>query len=106
MIDRNESLRDQIATIVQAGYSERKTSVETADEIRSKISFLFILTGLERENDELRADKARLDWLDHNAIPWLWMSPERIDKLGPIVVTWKGNSELRSAIDAAMEGDK
>jgi hypothetical protein len=33
MIDRNESLRDQIATIVQAGYSERKTSVETADKI-------------------------------------------------------------------------
>jgi hypothetical protein len=33
MIDRNESLRDQIATIVQAGYSQRKTSVETADEI-------------------------------------------------------------------------
>jgi len=33
MIDRNESLRDHIATIVQAGYSQRKTSVETADEI-------------------------------------------------------------------------
>lgn len=61
---------------------------------------------LERENAELRKDKARLDWLDHNAIPWRWMSPERIDKLGPIVVTWKGNSELRSAIDAAMEAGK
>ena len=33
MTTRNESLRDQIATIVQAGYSQRKTSVETADEI-------------------------------------------------------------------------
>jgi hypothetical protein len=54
MIDRNESLRDQIATIVQAGYSQRKTSVETADEIKSKISFLSILTRLERENAELR----------------------------------------------------
>jgi hypothetical protein len=61
MIDRNESLRDQIATIVQAGYSQRKTSVETADEIKSKISFLSILTRLERENAELRADKARLE---------------------------------------------
>ena len=60
MIDRNESLRDQIATIVQAGYSERKTSVETADEIRSKISLLSIVTRLERENDELRKDKARM----------------------------------------------
>ena len=102
MIERNESLRDQIATIVQAGYSQRKTSVETADEIISKISFLSILTRLERENAKMRKDKARLDWLDHNAIPWRWMSPELIDKLGPIVVTWKGNSELRSAIDAAM----
>jgi hypothetical protein len=54
MIDRNESLRDQIATIVQAGYSQRKTSVETADEIRSKISLLSIVTQLERENAELR----------------------------------------------------
>jgi hypothetical protein len=54
VIDRNESLRDQIATIVQAGYSQRKTSVETADEIKSKISFLSILTRLERENAELR----------------------------------------------------
>jgi cell shape-determining protein MreC len=54
MIDRNESLRDQIATIVQAGYSQRKTSVETADEIRSKISLLSIVTRLERENAELR----------------------------------------------------
>ena len=56
MIDRNESLRDKIATIVQAGYSQRKTSVETADEIKSKISFLSILTRLERENAELRRD--------------------------------------------------
>jgi cell shape-determining protein MreC len=54
MIDRNESLRDQIATIVQAGYSQRKTSVETADEILSKISLLSIVTRLERENAELR----------------------------------------------------
>jgi hypothetical protein len=61
MIDRNESLRDKIATIVQAGYSQRKTSVETADEIKSKISFLSILTRLERENAELRKDKARLE---------------------------------------------
>jgi hypothetical protein len=56
---------------------------------------------LERENAELRADKERLDWLDHNAIPWTWMSPEKIDGLGPIVVTWKSNRTLRAAIDAA-----
>lgn len=40
MIDRNESLRDQIATIVQAGYSQRKTSVETADEIIQQLSLV------------------------------------------------------------------
>ena len=37
MIDRDESIRDQIATIVQAGYIQRKTSVETADEIIQKL---------------------------------------------------------------------
>jgi len=52
---------------------------------------------------ELRADKDRLDWLDHNAIPWNWLSPEKIDGLGPIVVTWKSNRTLRAAIDAARK---
>jgi hypothetical protein len=52
---------------------------------------------------ELRKDKERLDWLDHNAIPWTWMSPEKIDGLGPIVVTWKSNRTLRAAIDAARK---
>jgi hypothetical protein len=58
---------------------------------------------LERESAALRADKERLDWLDHNAIPWTWMSPEKIDGLGPIVVTWKSNRTLRDAIDAARK---
>jgi len=58
---------------------------------------------LEQENAALRADKERLDWLDHNAIPWTWMSPEKIDGLGPIVVTWKSNRTLRAAIDAARK---
>ena len=53
--------------------------------------------------EQLRADKERLDWLDHNAIPWNWMSPEKIDGLGPIVVTWKSNRTLRAAIDAARK---
>lgn len=52
---------------------------------------------------EMREDKERLDWLDHNAIPWTWMSPEKIDGLGPIVVTWKSNRTLRAAIDAARK---
>lgn len=66
MIDRNESLRDQIATIVQAGYSERKTSVETADEIRSKISLLSIVTALELKLAEAEKDTARLELLKHD----------------------------------------
>lgn len=32
-MNRNESLRDQIATIVQGCYSQRATSTETADQI-------------------------------------------------------------------------
>ena len=103
MIDRNESLRDQIATIVQAGYSERKTSVETADEIRSKISLLSIVTRLERENDELRKDKARMretlaeigEYRGEGgpATPW----QDIVRDLGQMA---------RAAIAAAMEGDK
>jgi cell shape-determining protein MreC len=82
MIDRNESLRDQIATIVQAGYSQRKTSVETADEIKSKISFLSILTRLERENAELRTDV------------WRWQN-EHLRLLAE-------NAELREALNLAF----
>jgi hypothetical protein len=51
---------------------------------------------------ELRADRDRLDWLDHNAIPWRWMSPEKIDQLGPLVITWKGNRSLRLELDNQM----
>ena len=61
---------------------------------------------VERENAALRKDKERLDWLDHNAIPWNWLSPELIDGLGPIVVTWKSNRTLRDAIDAARKEAK
>lgn len=115
MIDRNESLRDQIATIVQAGYSQRKTSVETADEI---------LTRLERElaeaksalelgqincdaaYDYLRAelaeakkDTARLNWLADVNTKTGWVMLSR-----PII---EANMHcMRAAIDAAMEGDK
>jgi len=58
---------------------------------------------LQDENAALRADKERLDWLDHNAIPWNWMSTEKINGLGQIVVTWKSNRTLRAAIDAARK---
>lgn len=73
------------------------------DAVDALISMRDFCRELERENAALRADKERLDWLDHNAIPWTWMSPEKIDGLGPIVVTWKSNRTLRAAIDAARK---
>jgi DNA-binding cell septation regulator SpoVG len=97
MIDRNESLRDQIATIVQAGYSQRKTSVETADEIISKISFLSILTRLERENAKMRRDKALLDWLERPQQITHYVNPFR-----DVVHRINSGQTLREAIDAAM----
>jgi hypothetical protein len=60
------------------------------------------LRQVRAELAELRKDKARLDWLDHNAIPWRWMSPEKIDQLGPLVITWKGNRSLRLELDNQM----
>ena len=90
MIDRNESLRDQIATIVQAGYSQRKTSVETADEI---------VTRLERELAEAKKDRARLDWLADPA-----------NSIGIVSLPKKyvlNNLHcMRAAIDAAMAEPK
>lgn len=61
------------------------------------------LVAAKAENAALREDKERLDWLDHNAISWKWMSPEKIDGLGPIVVSWKSNCTLRAALDAARK---
>lgn len=58
---------------------------------------------LRAENAALRADKDRLDWLENHAIPWRWLSPEKIDDLGPIVVSWKSNLTLRQVIDAVRE---
>ena len=63
------------------------------DAVDALISMRDFCRELERENAALRADKERLDWLDHNAIPWTWMSPEKIDGLGPIVVTWKSKRQ-------------
>jgi cell shape-determining protein MreC len=124
MIDRNESLRDQIATIVQAGYSQRKTSVETADEIRSKISLLSIVTRLERENAELRRDNAQLEETLEAALQAAELHYKSAvlayeEAQGQCVSYFyehntasyrkgirDGLRNLLVAIDAAMEGDK
>lgn len=80
---------------------------EAAEEIvnlrRELVALRADIHAHEQINRQLIEDKRRLDWLDHNAIPWTWMSPEKIDGLGPIVVTWKSNRTLRAAIDAARK---
>jgi hypothetical protein len=100
VIDRQEALiaelRKDRARLI-AELAEVRSHAERVNNANDLLSI---------EVASLNADKARLDWLDHNAIPWVWMSPERIDKLGPIVVTWKSNRALRAAIDAAMEATK
>ena len=64
--------------------------------------------GILRELDELRKDKARLDWLetdgesvsdyhDHYWREWL---------VSTINSSLPHNASVRAAIDAAMEGDK
>lgn len=58
---------------------------------------------LRADNAALRADKDRLDWLENHAIPWAWLSPEKIGELGPMVITWKSNRGLREVIDAARK---
>jgi hypothetical protein len=58
--------------------------------------------ALQRENAELRKDKARMDKLELAAIPWRWLSSEMIDQLGPLVITWKGNRSLRLELDNQM----
>jgi hypothetical protein len=65
--------------------------------------------GLARENAELRADKARLDWLDRNALlrqRTLAIMERDGDVLRWAGVEWSGeqpDDTLRAAIDAAME---
>ena len=101
MTTRNESLRDQIATIVQAGYSQRKTSVETADEIRSKISLLSIVTALELKLAEADKDTARLDWLLQETGPQGFRA-----RVLMVEDVWYAGGHVRPAIDAAMAEPK
>ena len=62
MIDRKETLRDQIATIVQAGYSQRKTSVETADQI------IELILKPEQERDVTRICPELMRFLDQQRV--------------------------------------
>tara|TARA_R110000868_G_scaffold155190_1_gene381603 strand:+ start:427 stop:1008 length:582 start_codon:yes stop_codon:yes gene_type:complete len=52
---------------------------------------------------ELATERARLDWLDENAIPWSWLCLKKLDEIRPIIVTWESNLPIRAAIDAAMK---
>ena len=52
---------------------------------------------LERENAALRADKERLDFMDHNAVPWAWRPT---DGSPPLVYCLKSANSIRATIDA------
>ena len=115
MIDRNESLRDQIATIVQAGYSQRKTSVETADEIvtrlerelaeaqRTNMALADMLCeaqgavkSMERELVVAKKNTARLEHLIRRT------SAEQFAR----IACYRALSNSLAAIDVAMDGGK
>lgn len=53
-----------------------------------------------------KKDTARLDCLERLAVPFHWVSPEKLDDLGPIILTWRKCSALRTEIDAAMAEPK
>ena len=63
---------------------------------------------LERENAELRADKARLDWLEENMIGSFGLGFRQSDECP--VHSWTFDApvhdSVRAAIDAAMEAAK
>ena len=57
---------------------------------------------LEAENEALRADKARLDWLQGQNGEWLYRID--VDEAGAdVVVVGENGLPLREAIDAAMK---
>jgi hypothetical protein len=88
------------------GYGQMKKR-EDGDYVPVELAF-----ELERENAALRKDKARLDWLDHNAVirkRTLAIMERDGEVLRWAGVEWSGgepDDTLRAAVDAAMEGDK
>jgi hypothetical protein len=71
--------------------------------------WILLARYLERENAELRKDKARLDWLEKHLYT-LWASGLRLNE-SPLVEisTTSGRHEastIRAAIDAAMKERK
>lgn len=84
----------------------------TPDSIPERVADLVKAHADElAENEQLRKDKARLDWLDRNALlrqRTLAIMERDGDVLRWAGVEWSGEPDdtLRAVIDAAMKGDK
>ena len=84
-----------------------RTDQNTLDALKKKLHGMAIsydglvladfARQLERENAALRADKERLDFMDHNAVPWAWRPT---DGSPPLVYCLKSANSIRATIDA------
>jgi len=62
------------------------------------------IADLEREVQELRQDKRRLDWLESVHQDGTMIVPAIFSS--PFLCSWKESQPLRQAIDAAMENER
>ena len=97
-----EALKLLIADLEEA----RAAAIERAGEFRREAHAHFVAAGeiekLEAEIAELRADKARLDWLEQQPSKYEWAVTLAH---GCVFVTRNkttGHPSLRAALDAAM----
>lgn len=79
---------------------------ELAEARKELWNTISAMADLCAENVEAKKDSARLDCLERLAVPFHWVSPEKLDDLGPIILTWRKCSALRTEIDAAMAEPK
>lgn len=84
----------------------RQLERELAEARKELWNTISAMADLCAENVEAKKDSARLDCLERLAVPFHWVSPEKLDDLGPIILTWRKCSALRTEIDAAMEVEK
>lgn len=102
---QNEPVTDRTVSTIKEAWLLELSSIGNPPMERCPLWLRYIGVLLHRiEGDgeritELDQDRAKLDWLDAEAIP---MSRVLSHK-GPIVLSWPGNSPLRKQIDAAMK---
>jgi len=83
---------------------------EIDKKIKAYATLLFAYGNAQKENEELRRDKERLDWVQNNAIELCTSNTGQWSALQPMFpepseLVGKGNS-IRQAIDAAMQESK